>query len=256
MQMEIKFLNLVKKICNIMRDKILSWQWFRDFFNITIFKYFVTWFALVPIFAKLSKYLPKEIVLQLNPVKSYIINLELPFKWEILWVSSLSFVIAYILYLIFSPIFVKRYFSLKYYKEYEHSPRWIVREAQKLVNSWFVDLDKFLERMIEKGYIYKIEDSDNFENKKVIVTKKQTYLMFQNKKINYKFSMPILINDKEDKELTEIAVREIFWEVFARFSDSKFGVRLIIQILLIFSLVTFAIPFVQSICSGFQYLIK
>lgn len=68
--------------------------------------------------------------------------------------------------------------------------------------------------------------------------------------------MPILINDKEDKELTEIAVREIFWEVFARFSDSKFGVRLIIQILLIFSLVTFAIPFVQSICSGFQYLIK
>jgi hypothetical protein len=254
--MGIKFLNLLEKLYNIMRNRILSWQWFRDFFSIAIFKYFVTWFALVPIFSKLTKYLPKEIELQLNSTKSYLINFELPFKWEILWISSLSFVLAFILYLIFSPTFVKRYFSLKYYKEYEHSPRWIVREAQDLVNSSFVDLNKFLERMKEKGYFSIIEVSDNSENKKVIVTKKETYLMFKNKEVNYKFSMPILVNDKEDKELTEIAVREIFWEIFARFSDSKFGIRLLIQILLIFSLITFAIPFIQSICSGFQYLTK
>ncbi|MCL5247755.1 hypothetical protein M4I21_18245 [Cellulophaga sp. 20_2_10] len=254
--MEIKFLNLLKKIYNIMADKILNWQWFRDFFNITIFKYFVTWFALVPIFAKLTEELPEKIKLQLNPEESYTITLLLPFKWEILWVSSLSFVIAYILYIIFSPTFVKRYFSLKDYKGFEHSPRWIVWESQKLTQSKSVDLDKFTKRMVEKNYISKIDNSEDFENKKVLVTKEQTYLMFEYKEENYKFSMPILTDGKEDKNLTEIAVREIFWEIFARFSDSKIVIRFIIQFLLLTSLVTFAIPFCCSIYSGLQYFLK
>jgi hypothetical protein len=256
MKMVTKFLNLVKKLYNNMKNKILNWQWFRDFFNITIFKYFVTWFAIVPVFSKLSEQLPKNISIQLNPVKSYTINLELPFKWEILWVSSLFFVFAYILYLIFSPTFVKRYFSYKDYKDYGHSPRWIVREAQNLVKSKYVDLIKFSGRMIKKDYIHKINDNEDFEDKEVIVSKKETSLMFKSKSICYKFSMPIVVNEKEDKELTEIAVREVFWEVFARFSDSKFGIRLIIQLFLIISLITFSIPFIESIVSGFKYLIK
>ncbi|MGE5942815.1 MAG: hypothetical protein ACM31G_00615 [Flavobacteriales bacterium] len=239
-----------------MKEKILNWQWFRDFFSITIFKYFVTWFALVPVFAKLSTYLPKEIKIQLSQNEPYIINLALPFKWEILWVSSLSFVIAYLLYLIFAPIFVKRYFSLKDYKEYEHSPRWIVWESQKLIKSKYVDIDKFVERMAKKEYVLKFNDESKFEDKKVIVDSKQTYLMFKYKDEKYTFAMPILFNNQENGQLTEIAVREIFWEIFARFSASKLGIRFAIQALLIFSLITFAIPLIQSIVSGFQYLLK
>jgi hypothetical protein len=254
--MEIKSLNLLKKIYNIMKDRVLNWQWFRDFFNITIFKYFVTWFALVPIFAKLSEYLPKEIKIQLSQNDSYIINLELPFKWEILWVSSLSFVIAYLLYLIFAPTFVKRYFSLKDYKEYEHSPRWIVWESQKLIKSKYVDIDKFVGRMAKKEYVKKSNKISEFNDKKVIVDDKQTYLMFEYKDEQYKFSMPILSDNQENETLTEIAVREIFWEIFARFSASKLGVRFVIQALLIFSLITFTFPFIESIISGFQYLLK
>lgn len=254
--MEIKFLNLLKKRYKIMKDKILNWQWFRDFFNITIFKYFVTWFALVPIFAKLSEYLPKEIKIQLSQSDSYIVNLELPFKWEILWVSSLSFVIAYLLYLIFAPTFVKRYFSLKDYKEYEHSPRWIVWESQKLIKSKYVDIDKFVGRMAKKEYVKKANNISDFNDKEVIVDNKQTYLMFKYKDEQYKFSMPILSDNQENQTLTEIAVREIFWEIFARFSASKFGVRFAIQTLLIISLITFAFPFIESIISGFQYLLK
>ncbi|MGH1385955.1 hypothetical protein [Kordia sp.] len=239
-----------------MKNKVLNWQWFRDFFKITIFKYFVTWFALVPIFAKLSQYLPKVIRIQLSHYESYCINLSLPFKWEILWISSLLFVIAYILYLSFAPTFVKRYFSLKDYRDYEHSPRWIVWESQKLIKSDYVDLDKFIGRMVKKEYVYKVDDKSSFEDKKVIVDKKQTHLMFIYKNEKYKFSMPILIDNNEDKHLTEIAVREIFWEVFARFSASKFGVRFAIQSFLIASLITFSIPLIQSIISGFQYLLK
>lgn len=238
-----------------MRHKILNWQWFRDFFNITIFRYFVTWFAIVPLFAKLTKYLPREIHIQLSETNNYILNLTLPFTWELLWISSILFVIAYILYIIFVPVFVKRYFSLKQYKEYEHSPRWIVWESQKLIKSRFVDIDKFVGRMIKKDYVKEYVGT-NFEDKKVIVSPNQTYLMFQYKNQNYQFAMPIINNEKEDENLTDIAVREVFWEVFARFSSSKFGIRLIIQVLLISSLVLFTIPFVQTILSGIQYLFK
>ena len=254
--MEIKFLSSLKKSYNIMKDEILNWQWFRDFFNITIFKYFVTWFAFVPIFAKLSEYLPKEIKIQLNQSDSYIVNLELPFKWEILWVSSLSFVMAYLLYIIFAPTFVKRYFSLKDYKEYEHSPRWIVFESQKLIKSKYVDIDKFVGRMVKKKYFKKVNNIFEFNDKNVIVDNMQTYLMLKYKDEYYNFAMPILINNHENEILTEIAVREVFWEIFARFSASKFGVRFLIQVLLMISLITFAFPFIESIISGFQYLIK
>mgnify|MGYP001193558627 FL=1 len=238
-----------------MRHKILNWQWFRDFFNITIFRYFVTWFAIVPFFAKLTQYLPRKINIQLSETKDYYLNLALPFKWEILWISSLLFVAAYVLYLFFAPVFVRRYFSLKDYKEYEHSPRWIVWESQKLIKSKYVDLEKFVGRMIKKDYVKKYDGSD-FKDKEVVVDPNQTYLMFTYKDQKYQFAMPIIYNGKENEELTNIAVREIFWEVFARFSSSKFGIRLIIQILLLSSLGLFAIPFIQSIISGFQYLFK
>jgi energy-coupling factor transporter transmembrane protein EcfT len=239
-----------------MRENVLKWQWFRDFFSITIFRYFVSWFALVPVFAKLSEHLPKEIYIQLSKNNSYMLNLSLPFKWEILWISSLSFVLAFILYLIFVPTFVKRYFSLKDYLEYGHSPRWIVWESQILIKSKFVDVNKFVTRITTKNYASKVASIENFQNLKVAVDEKQTYLLFEHQNEKYKFGMPIIAGGKESKELTDIAVRELFWEVFARYSASKFGIRLTIQILLMISLVTFAYPFCESIYSGFQYLMK
>lgn len=238
------------------RDKILGWQWFRDFFNITIFKYFVTWFAIVPIFAKVTEDLPKKIEIPTGFYSTYIVTLDLPFKWEILWFSSLCFVISYILYIIFCPKFINKYFSLKYYKEFEHSPRWLVWEAEKLIHS-DTDLEKFVKRMIEKKYIEVVIPIEDFKKTNVIVEEKQTNLMFKYKEIVYSFKMPILNNEgMEDTNLTNIAVREIFWEIFGRFSSSNICVRGIIYFLLIVSLVCFAIPFGQSIINGFHYFAK
>lgn len=235
-------------------EKIYGWQWFRDFFSITIFKYFVTWFALVPVFAKILEKLPKEIIIPIKGI-DYIITLQLPFKWQILWISSLFFIIAFILYKIFVPGFITKYFSLKYYKEFEHSPRWLVWEAKNLINSK-TDLSKFVHRMSEKKYIIK---SNNISKKatKVEVKENQTILHFEFNGENYEFAMPILNDDKsENRVATHIAVREIFWEIFGRFSASKVYVRGLIQFLLILSLITFACPFLQSIWAGIQYFLK
>lgn len=236
------------------KEKIYGWQWFRDFFSITIFKYFVTWFALVPVFAKILEKLPKEIII---PMKDfyYILNLELPFKWQILWFSSLCFITAFILYKIFVPVYITKYFSLKYYKEFEHSPRWLVWEAKNLINSK-TDLSKFVNRMVEKKYISK-SNYNNEKESKVEVKENQTILYFSYNGEKYEFGMPILdTNNSEDRNATDIAVREIFWEIFGRFSASKLFVRGLIQFLLIISLLTFACPFLQSIWTGLQYLIK
>ncbi|MDM1380883.1 hypothetical protein [Myroides marinus] len=238
-----------------MKEKIYGWQWFRDFFSITIFKYFVSWFALVPVFAKILEKLPKEIIIS-TAIEPYIITLQLPFKWEILWISSLFFIIAFILYKVFVPNFITKYFSLKYYKEFEHSPRWLVWEAQNLIISK-TDLSKFVKRMSDKKYI---KTSDNTINEKtfVEVKEKQTILYFSFDGKNYEFALPIINDDKktENKEETDIAVREIFWEIFGRFSSSRVFIRGLIHSLLILSLVTFTIPFIQSICTGLQYFFK
>ncbi|WP_353163775.1 hypothetical protein [Empedobacter brevis] len=261
MKKGIKFINLMTKYSkmvitetmNWLKKNIMGWQWFRDFFNVTIFRYFVTWFALVPVFAKILEKLPKEISIPLRE-NIYTITLELPFKWQILWFSSLSFVVAFILYKIFVPTYITKYFSLKYYKEFEHSPRWLVWEAEKLIDSK-TDLSKFIERMTKKGYITKHTDTSNYK-KGVNVEEKQTKLNFEYQTIKYEFALPIIDGDNEDEAKTTIAVREIFWEIFGRFSSSKIVVRGVIQFLLIISLVTFAIPFIQSIISGLQYFLK
>jgi len=257
-----KFINLKNKIfittifntMNWLKKNIMGWQWFRDFFNVTIFRYFVTWFALVPVFAKILEKLPKEISIPLRD-NIYTITLELPFKWEILWFSSLSFVTAFILYKIFVPKYITKYFSLKYYKEFEHSPRWLVWEAEILIESK-TDLSKFIKRMKDKKYIIDHPDPSNYE-KGVKVEEKQTKLSFEYENKMYEFALPILANNQNEDEIkTTIAIREIFWEIFGRFSSSNLFIRGVIQLLLIISLVTFAIPFIQSIISGLQYFIK
>lgn len=236
-------------------NRTISWQNFRDFFNITIFKYFVTWFALFPIAANILEKIPDEVKIPIDNDIIYTFNVSLPFKWQILWFASLSFVLAYILYLIFVPKYITKYFNYKYYKEYEHSPRNLVYEANNIIKSK-TDIDKFVQRMLEKKYI---SPADTIVNNidKPFVGEKQTTLIFNHENINYELSLPILDkNGNEDKENTIIAQREIYWEIFGRLSASKPWLRIIIFILLIASLIAFLIPFIQSICSGFQYFTK
>lgn len=241
---------IVMALENLYKKTSTHWQWYRDFFNITVFKYLVTWFAIVPIAAKILSKLPKEIKF----TSKYILTIELPFKWECLWLSSFFFMIAYFLYLIFCPAFVKKYFSLKIYLEYEHSPRWLPWEAKELISEKSV-LPGFIKRMESKGYIK--ESEIILIEPKVEVETKQTTLYFSYEKKNYEFSMPILDSKgDEDDVKTRIAVREIFWEIFGRFSSSKPITRGIIRVLLIIALILFTITLVQSVINALSYFFK
>ena len=205
-------------------------------------------------FAKLLSKLPNEI--SFKPIdKIYTITLELPFNWQLLWISSLLFVIAYILYLIYCPQFIKTYSSFKDYKLHYHSPRWLSWAAKDIVSDKN-EIDKFFERLNKKGYLKLSDDQEDKKLPRVDIEEKQSTLYFSYNQKTYSFSMPRLKDKEENENLTEIAEREVFWEVFGRFSSSERPIRLLIIGLLYLSGIFFGIVLIQNICGAFQYFIK
>jgi hypothetical protein len=101
------------------------WQFFKNFFQIAFMRYLLFWFAIVPIFVKLLSGLPEKLTI---PGTTHFLTFSLPFTWWLLWLASLSYFIAFILFHAFCPQFIKRYPSFTEYKIHGHSPRWIIWE--------------------------------------------------------------------------------------------------------------------------------
>lgn len=248
------------------------WQSYKNLFQITVFRYLVTWFAIVPFLALLLKNLPQEFKIDALHTKfEYSFNLGLPFSWQLLWYSSLSFVIAYVLYIIFCPSFIRKYNSFKDYIAMMHSPRWVIWESKNIFKKK-MDIDKFYERISTKKYIATVSDvvfeakkndynqkkkdyDDEFKDYGVIIEEKQTMLYFKYNNKSFGLGLPILSNNIEDKQQTSLVEKELFWEVFGRYSASFSFVRIVILILLGISTILFSIVLIQNIIAGLKYLI-
>ncbi len=239
------------------------WQWYNEKFNITVFRYLVAWFAIVPAIAKILENVPEQVIFKVNENSSLTINFQLPFTWQYLWAASLFFVIAYILYMIFCPKFIKTYSSFSDYKSHKHAPRWIAWISLDIVKAKS-ELPKFFERIKTKGYIKELSKSElsNFGIKAsdiplVNVQENQSVLYFEYKSKIYSLGMPILNSDNElDIEQTKEVERELFWEVFGRYSTIRKPVRIVILILLLLSLLSFSFALYENIISGSEYIIK
>ncbi len=256
---------------NLLKDdkSWTHWQWYKKFFSIVIIKYLITWFAIVPLFAKLLSKLPDELTFKILCEK-YVIPLALPFKWEFMWFASFLFVIAYVLYLFYCPRFIKTYSSFKDYLSHNHSPRWISWISKDLIKSSDENnIIHFHNRLLVKGYLEQIPDErlnsfiqedktqdDASESKtlpNVYVRGKETTLVYKLKDQLYALNMPIVNNDQEIEKDTKIAEREIFWEVFGRFSSTRRGIRRSIIILLLISLFLFSIAVIENIITAISY---
>lgn len=233
------------------------WQWYRRFFHVAFLRYLAVWFAFVPVFANLFQKLPHEIDIVAGESK-FALVIGLPFTWELLWLSSFLFMVAYALYALSCPRFVKNYSSYADYKAHMHSPRWIVWEARELAKDKN-ELPRLVERLLTKHYLRVVspQDAETITTPNIIVEEKQTALYLQDKNVKYRLAMPILDScQHEDKEATAIAEREIFWEVFGRVSSSRHVIRLVIITLLLGSLLLFLFVLGQHICAALRYLIS
>ncbi|WP_143829433.1 hypothetical protein [Zhongshania aliphaticivorans] len=229
----------------------LRWEAYRDFFQIQFLRYLVVWFSLVPAAAAILKDVPKTITLNAThpPI---IIALELPFSWQALWFSSVFFMAALILYLLFCPKFIKKYHSYSDYQKYEHDGRWITREAARFLRSAeSPQRQKFIDRLLIKGLITRndkiVPPADLYKPE---VEKLQTMIVMESKTSQYCLRTPVLVNDKEKHSDAEAG---IFWEVYALESDSGFYLRLAISILLTLSGLTFLLVLAQHIIEGARY---
>src|SRR5690606_39509050 len=115
--MVLEFLNGMKrlkkfgvKIDNILNGHTSLWQWYKGFFNVTVFRYLVTWFAIVPILAHLFGKFKGEIRIG-ESVLVLSHSISLSFSLYLLWFSAFFFVIALLLYQSFCPGFIKTYSS-------------------------------------------------------------------------------------------------------------------------------------------------
>jgi uncharacterized protein YlbG (UPF0298 family) len=263
---------MIAKMKNYLRKPHTHWQAYKNLFQITVFRYLVTWFALVPFVAKLFVNIPRNFKVDfLHTSIEYSFNLSLPFNWQLLWYSSLSFVIAYILYIIFCPGFIRKYNSFSDYIAMMHSPRWVIWESKNIFKKK-MDIDKFYKRISTKKYTEEIEldkfeaikkeyndnkkeHSEEFKSFGVIIEEMQTKLYFMYNNKAYGLGMPVIVNNSVDEEQTKIVEKELFWEVFGRYSASFPKVRFLILTLLGISAVLFSIVLIQNIISGLKYLI-
>ncbi|MDP3315814.1 MAG: hypothetical protein Q8M47_07085 [Devosia sp.] len=209
----------------------LPWQWYRDFFALSYLRYMATWFAIVPAVASIFALVPRQVRLPFTDPKIQL-TLSLPFTWQVLWLGSLFFLGAFVVYQIRVPVFVRRYHSLDSYLAKGHSPRWISWEC-KLLFDLNTGRDKFVERLLKKGYLLPTELQDATQGGAVEVNTKTTDFHFQHGGNGYVLAMPILRTDlSEDEAATGVAVREIFWEVLARYAESRSFARLTILLFL------------------------
>jgi hypothetical protein len=231
--------------------KVSRWEEYKEFFQINIFRYLVLWFSIVPIIAGFVEQLPSPLPITIGG-KTHEIELLLPFNWQLLWISSFFFMLAFIIYIVFCPKFIRKYNSYKDYQALSHDARWIVWEARNLlakVNNQ--QKDKLIERLITKKYLLELTDIKEFiKSSKPVVKEKQTILYFEHKDKKYKLGIPIL--GRDDK--IEHSEKGVFYELFGRYSESKKIARIAILVFLILSFVFFLLVLLKHMYSGSLFI--
>ncbi|MEN9532358.1 MAG: hypothetical protein RIQ83_1582 [Pseudomonadota bacterium] len=224
---------------------IKRWEEYQKFFQLIILRYLVVWFSIVPVIAGLVSQLPDPLPVNILG-NIHNIELTLPFHWQLLWISSLFFVIALGLYTAFCPSFIHKYNNFSDYSSYKHHPRWLAREAHSLLRIANKEQKlKLVNRLETKMYIRRLEKDIDFDLiEEPEVQEDQTIIKFKVERASYEFGMPI--NDRDNEE-TE---KDIFYELFGRYSESRISIRLIIMILLILSFCSFIAVLLQHIYSG------
>lgn len=232
-----------------------KWRWenYITFFDIQIFRYLLMWFSLVPIIAGLIGQLPTPLPISISGVV-YKIELTLPFSWQLLWLSSFSFVIAFIIYKLWCPDFIIKYNSYSDYLARSHDRRWLSWESYYM---WTYiseeQKQKFLDVALRKEFAEMLDDAVDFSfDKKPIVEKEQTVFYFKHQEKKYKLASPSLKQgiDNENQQCG------LFYEIFGRYTSSKIGIRFVIFLLLFLSLLLFSLAFIQHICRGWEFVYK
>jgi hypothetical protein len=232
------------------------WQFLTGFFRLAFVKLFISWFAIVPIAVAILKSVPEVVYVdsRLHPIA---LHMELPFSWVILWIASLLFSLAAVLYHLFCPAFIKRHESFAEYKKIGHSPRWIVWEIFYHLNKWglrkrYANSEKLRSILISKKLATSAakaacEISPN-DNACVHKGPEMTTLYFKQGRDLY------AVSSLQSPDPTDQKENDLFWELFGFLAGSYPPVRSAIKWLVIASFLMVAFVVLQNIWSAFTYI--
>lgn len=97
-----------------------GWNTLSGLGNSSLIKSFSVWFVIIPIFAKVTEGISGQINLGLFE-PPLIIQWDIPFSFKVLYLATVFFTLANIIYTIFSPKIIKDYKSYSDFKEKEGS---------------------------------------------------------------------------------------------------------------------------------------
>lgn len=193
----IKIKSAIAKFKKRWKHEQSNWQNLNVYFKPSLTKFFLSWFAAAPMLVGL--------------LDKYSLDYTLPFSWWILWLASLCYAVAFFIYGLACPDFVKRYPYYPAYTAIGHSPRWIVWQFYYL---WEAADDstkkKISTRLIDKGSAVSATPDDK-KLEEPQVSKVGTAFQFTTQGNTYELSLNESASDQE--------VLDIFWEVLARWAN-------------------------------------
>lgn len=183
------------------------WQHLKPKFNPIVTRVFVGWFALAPVAIKAFETMPERICLPSGGS----IALALPFTWWVLWWASFFYGAAFLIYTSSCPRFIKNYPDYTSYENIGHSPRWLVWEFYL---AWTKLSDgprkSLFKNASEKQFVLPTPGA-TLTSKPSVLHSGTEYVFEHN-------GTPHTIHLKTEQSRDD--VRDLFWELFGRWSDA------------------------------------
>jgi hypothetical protein len=234
------------------------WQFLTGFFRFSFVKLFISWFAIVPIAIAFLNRIPSVILISTTGQKAFEIQTKLPFSWVILWVASLLFSAAAVLFVLFCPYFIRRHDTFAKYKELGHSPRYIVWEIHYHLKPWFFgkkyDLSRPLrKRLIDKSLAVPSKATGNIipngEVSVVVPGAQATTLYFKDGGTIYE------VYSKQAPPQGDTRENDLFWELFGFLAKRWPAVRTTIKWLIRASMLLVAFVVLENIWFAVRYIV-
>ncbi len=182
--------------------------------NNKIVKSTYIWLAVVPIFAKFSSKL--EDVISINyQGKEYLIDITLPFSWQLFFFSSLCFVIGNVLYTWFSPDIIKNYIDFNDFTSSGRGFKHLIEQSIKEVRN-------------SEDIGFKIQTTD----KMTLIAEKKLYT---------------------DEDI-EWKAKELFWEIYDKNNESHPWARAICGAFYLIGMILFTLVIMDNIYWVFHQL--
>lgn len=227
------------KIRQSFKGHRFHWQYLGRLFHPVAVRLLVPWFAILPILLNVFADAPETLQLQIGK-ESITISTSLPFKWYLLWLASFFYTIAWTIYLLRSPRFVRHYPNLAAYREEQHSPRWVIHEVEKAASRITKTRRKrLLRKLIDKGYAVPIVNHHGQEG--IVIEENETANYFILDGTAHRIALGEFTDNHETVE------REIFWEVFEQYASNNPVWRMLCAELVLATAVFFSIAVIQNI---------